>query len=126
MWTYGISTYKNYAVARAERIYEYLSKVSTSLPTTDCHLETDKFPILKLDYHMQYQILVGMLQQIVFIGRPELIQLVTSLNRFGACLREAHLDIVVRAFGYLRTTLHKVIVIATIRFIRQPAKPNTA
>ena len=52
-----------------------------------------------------------MLQWMVIIGKPELCQLVSSLNRFGACLREGHLDLVVRYFGYLKTTQHKQIAI---------------
>ena len=68
MLTYGISTYAKDTVARVERIYGYLSKVSTPLPTTDCHPETDKPPMLKLDDHRKYQTLLGMLQWIVTIG----------------------------------------------------------
>ena len=55
--------------------------------------------------------LLGMLQWMVTIGRPELYQLVTSLNRFGACPREGHLDLAVRAFGYVKTTLNNQIAI---------------
>ena len=51
MWTYGISTYAKYNVTQGERIYGYISKVSTPLPNTDYHSEIDKSPILKLDDH---------------------------------------------------------------------------
>ena len=55
--------------------------------------------------------LLGMLQWIVTIGRPELSQLVASLNYFGACHKEAHLDLAVRAFRYIKMTFHEVIAI---------------
>ena len=84
MWTYGIYTYEKNVVARVERIYGCLSKVFTPLPTTDCHPETDKPPILKLDDHRKHHMILGMLQWIVTISRLEISQLVASLNRFGA------------------------------------------
>ena len=34
--------------------------------------------------------------------RIDLCHLVSSLNRFGACPREYHLDLAIRAFGYLK------------------------
>ena len=37
MWTYEISTYAKDAITRVEKIYGCLSKVSTSIPTTNCH-----------------------------------------------------------------------------------------
>ena len=46
--------------------------------------------------------LLGMLQCLVTISRPDLCNLVSSLNRFGACPREFHLDLVVRTFGCLK------------------------
>ena len=55
--------------------------------------------------------LLGMLQWMVTIGKPELCQLVSSLNRFGACPREGHLDLAIRSFGYIKTTLNKQIAI---------------
>ena len=46
--------------------------------------------------------LLGILQWLVMICRPDLSHLVSSLNRFGACPRQGHLDLAVRAFGYLK------------------------
>ena len=62
----------------------------------------DKSPLLCLDDHRKFQMLLGMLQCMVIIDRPTLYQLVTSLNRFGACPRKGHLDFAVRAFGYVK------------------------
>ena len=53
--------------------------------------------------------LLGTLQWIVIIGISELSQLVVSFSHFGACPREARLELVVRAFGYVKMILHKVI-----------------
>ena len=69
----------------------------------------DKFPLLCLYDHRKFQTLLEMLQCMVTLGRPEIYQLVTSLNRFGACSREGHLDLVVRDFEYVKTTLNKQI-----------------
>ena len=55
--------------------------------------------------------LLGILQCMVTIGRPDLCQLVASLNHFGAYLREGHVYLSVRAFGHLRITLNKQITI---------------
>ena len=45
----------------------------------------------------------------VTIGRPELCQLFASLNHFGVCPREGHLNLSVQTFGYVKTTLNKQI-----------------
>ena len=111
MWTYGCQTYATEAVARVERLYGCLPKVSTPLPVEDCHPEMDTSPLLALDDHRKFQMLLGMLQWMVTIGRPELCTLVSSLNRFGAAPREYHLDLAVRAFGYIKTTKHYQIAI---------------
>ena len=55
--------------------------------------------------------LLGMLQWLVTISRPDLCHLVSSLNRFGACPRETHLDLAVRAFGYLKQVPNQQICI---------------
>ena len=46
------------------------------------------------------------------IGRPDLSQVVTSLNHFGAAPHgEGHLKLALRAFGYIKQTPNKVIAI---------------
>jgi hypothetical protein len=111
MWIYGSQTYATDAVARVERLYGCLPKGSTPLPVTDCHPEMDTTPLLGLDNHCKFQMLLGMLQWLVILGRPELCQLISSLNRFGACPREGYLDLAVRSFGYVKTTINKQIAI---------------
>ena len=53
--------------------------------------------------------LIGMIQWLVFIGKPDLCHALTSLNRFGACLREYHLELTVHIFGYLKQVLSPLI-----------------
>ena len=105
--TYGIQTYTKEAVSRVELMYGCLPKESTPMPVTDCHPELDTSPLLDLDDHRKYQMLLGMLQWMLTIGKPEISQLVSSLNRFGAYSRNGHLDLAVRSFGYIKTTTHK-------------------
>ena len=102
MWTYGGTTYTREAVNRVERLYGTLSKESTPLPVTELHPELDTSPLLGLDEHRKFQMLLGMLQWLVTICRPDLCNVVASLNRFGACPRETHLDLAIRTFGYLK------------------------
>ena len=47
----------------------------------------------------------------VTVGKPDLCATVASLNRFGACPRERHLQLAIRVFGYVKTVAHKVIAI---------------
>ena len=55
--------------------------------------------------------LLGQLQWLLTIGRPDLCQVVSSLNRFGSCPREYHLDLAIHVFGYIKTTINKHIAI---------------
>ena len=111
LWTYGGETYTKEAIARVERIFGCLPKQSTPLPVTDCHPEVDTSPLLGLEDHRKFQMLLGMLQWLVTICCPDLCCLVSSLNRFGACPREKHLDLAVRAFGYLKQVPNPQIAI---------------
>lgn len=111
LWTFGTKTYATEAVARVERIYGCLRKESTPLPVEDCHPELDDSPLLGIDDHRKFQMLLGMLQWLMSIGRPDLSPLVSSLNRYGACPREGHLQLAIRAFGFVKTTLNESIAI---------------
>ena len=75
MWTHGYQTYATDSVSRVERLYGCLPKESTPLPVTDCHPEMDESPLLGLDDHRKFQMLLGILQLMVILGRPELYQL---------------------------------------------------
>ena len=108
MWTYGVQAYTNEAVSHVERIYGYLSKNSTPIPVAYCHPELYDTSLLELNDHRKFQILLEILQWMVTIGKPELWQVVSSLNYFGAFPREDPLDLAVRYFGYVTTVgLHE-------------------
>ena len=81
----------------------------------------DESPILGLDDHRKFQMILGMLQWMVIFGRPELYQLVSSLNRFGVYPREGHLDLTVRSCGYIKTIVNKQISIGSrsLQFVRE-------
>ena len=102
IWTYSCATYAKEAIAKIERMFHNLPKESTPLPREDCHPELDNSPLLDLDGHRKFQMILGMLQWMVTIGRPDLCNLVSSLNRFGACPREYHLELALRAMSYVK------------------------
>ena len=81
------------------------------MTVSDCHLELDTSDLLGLDDHKIFHMLLGILQWMVIIGKPELCQLVACLNRFGACPREAHLELAGCSFGYVKATLHLQIAV---------------
>ena len=56
---------------------------------------------------------LGMLQWLMSIGRPDLSQVVASLNRFGTAPRAGHLKLALWAFGFIKQTPNKVIAIDT-------------
>ena len=62
MWTYGVYTYTKEAVSRVEHIYGCLTSESTPMTVTECHAELDDAPLLGLDDHHKFQMLLGMLQ----------------------------------------------------------------
>ena len=95
---YGVQTYAEEAVTRIERMCGCLPKKSTPIPVTNCHPELDTSQ-LYLDDHHKYQMFLGILQQMLTIGKPVISQLVSFLNRFGACPREGHLDLAIQSFG---------------------------
>ena len=112
MWTYGSKTYAKEAVSKIERIFSTLPKQGTPLPSAECHPEMDDSPLLDLDGHCKYQMALGMwLQWLMSISRPDLSQVVASLNSFGAAPCEGHLTLALRAFGYIKQTPNKVIAI---------------
>ena len=111
VWTYGCKTYATEAIAKVERMFGTIAKETTPLPTTDCHPEMDQSPLLDLDGHRKFQMLLGMLQWLMAIGRPDLSQVVACLNRFGAAPREYHLDLAVRCFGFIKQVPNPVIAI---------------
>ena len=95
------------AIAGVKRMFGTLVKESTPLLAEDTHPQLDKSPLLGLNDNSKFQMLLGMLQWMVTVGQPDLSATVASLNRFGACPRERHLQLAIRVFGYVKTVAHK-------------------
>ena len=115
IWTVGSKTFALDSIRCVESEFGItLPKYKTPLPTSDGeggHPETDSSPLLDTAGHRQYQHLLGMLQWLVTIGRPDLCNAVASLNRFCACPREHHLQLALRCFGYLKMFPNRKIAI---------------
>ena len=67
MWTYDVQTYTKEDFSRVERIYGCFLKNSAPLPVIYCHSEVGDPPLLGLDDHRKFQILLGILQWMVTI-----------------------------------------------------------
>ena len=103
LWTFGSVTYAKESIKKVESLFGPLKKSKTPLPVSkDCHPEIDESPLLKEKDHRRYQMLLGMLQWLNTIGRPDLCHACCSLSRFGSCPRETHLELAVHCFQYLK------------------------
>ena len=102
MWTYGCDSYVAEAITKVESEFWCLPMSKTPMPTDNCHPELDNTPLLDLNDHRRFQMLLGMLQWMVTIGCPDLCHGVAMLNRFGACPREYHLKLALGMFEYLK------------------------
>ena len=110
-WCVGCKTYLIEAVRRLEQLYNKpLSKKDTPMVEGD-HPEEDCSPLLDDAEHQRYQMMIGMLNWLVCLGRFDISFATSSLSRFTACPREGHRDRVFRIFGYLKKYKNRRIVI---------------
>ena len=110
-WNIGCRTYIKEGIARVEKLLDMsLSKHDTPMTQGD-HPELDDSVLLDDDDHTKYQMLIGMLNWIVTIGRIDIAFAVTSLSRFVASPRHGHLLRVLHVFGYLKKKFNKRIVV---------------
>ena len=100
-WAIGCKKYLVEAVARVQQMFGSLKKYSVPLPAGD-HPEMDTSELLNDDGHRKYQMLVGMLNWVVTIGRFDIAHATSSMSRFSSCPRKGHLDRLLRIFGYLK------------------------
>ncbi|MGH7974607.1 MAG: hypothetical protein ACREBR_03710, partial [bacterium] len=77
--------------------------------TAGDHPEEDASELLSSTDRELYQMLIGMAQWIVNLGRLDIIFALSSLNRFSSCPREGHLDRVFKIFGYLKKYPNRAI-----------------
>ena len=102
LWYLGCKTYIKEGIARVEGLLgKQLSKHDTPMAAGD-HPELDDSQILNDEDHTKYQMLIGMLNWIVTIGRLDIAFATSSLSRFVACPRKGHLDRALYVFGYLK------------------------
>ena len=107
----GCKKYIKEAVSQVEqREKSRLKKHSVpSSPGDHPELHTSEF--LNDEGHLYYQMLVGMLNWIVGIGRFDISHATSSLARFSSCPRKGHLERALRVFGYLKKYPNKRIVL---------------
>ncbi len=102
IWTVGSKTYAAEAIRKVEEQMGVIPKANTPLPPKDCHPEMDESPLLGESDHRLFQMLVGMGNWLVVLGRFDLAFAMCSLSRFNACPREGHLILAKRVFSYLK------------------------
>ena len=107
----GSQKYVKEALRRVKETFgELPKKESTPLPP-GCHPECDTTPFLNSQDHRHYQMLIGMLNWAVTVGRFDIAHSTSTMAKFTAAPREGHLELVLRIFGYLRKRPNRRIVV---------------
>ena len=75
------------------------------------HPELDTSEFLVDDGHLYYQMIVGILNWTIGIGRFDISHATLSLARFASCPRKVHLESALRVFGYFKKYPNKRIVV---------------
>ena len=81
-------------------MFGVLKKYTHPAETRD-HSELDELPVLSVNMHWEFQMLIGMLVWINVLGQTDIAHVTTSLSRFKACPREGHLKQALQVFGFL-------------------------
>ena len=106
----GCNIYILEAIRRIEEVFGKLDKKSVPMVAKD-HPELDSTTVLNDDDHKKYQMLIGMLNWIVTLGRIDICYAVSSLARFVACPRKGHMERALQVFGYLKKKPNRRIII---------------
>ncbi|CAJ1970455.1 unnamed protein product [Cylindrotheca closterium] len=106
-WFTGTKTYVEECIRRIQALLppdHLLCTHNTPAPYNGkaSHHEEDKSDFLDDAGKRQYQMLVGMAQWAVTIGRMDIAYAVSSLSRFSSAPREGHLELAFYLFGYLK------------------------
>jgi hypothetical protein len=114
-WVLGCATYIKECVRRIETDTELCLNGTiwphrTPLPES-CHPELDQSTLLPEAGIRKYQMLIGMAQWAVTIGRLDIAFAVSSLSRFSAAPRAHHLELALHLFGYLKKHPNRRIVL---------------
>jgi hypothetical protein len=101
-WCIGCKKYLQEAISRGELIFGIMKNCSTPMSARN-HPELNNSPWLNNNKHQKYQMLIGMLNWVVTIGRLD-IAFSTSyyLSHFTACPRTGDLDRALHIFRYLK------------------------
>jgi hypothetical protein len=110
MYAVGCKRYIQESLRRVAAEFGMPMKESVPLPQDD-HSELDTTPLLNDHQHKKYQMLIGMLNWIVGIGRFDIAHATNQLARFSSCPREGHMKRALRVFGYLRRRKNRRILI---------------
>jgi hypothetical protein len=97
-WCFGCKKYIKEVIVRIESTFGVLSK-STDPMTHGDHPETDDNKVLGDDDHHKFQMLIGILNWIVTIGRLDVTYATMSLLRLSACPRRGYLERTLNVFG---------------------------
>lgn len=73
--------------------------------------EMDDSVLCSDDEHRKFQMLMGMLNWVVTIGRLDVAHATMSLSRFAACPRKGNIERALRVFGYLKRSKNCRVVI---------------
>ena len=109
-WCIGCKKYLTEAIIRIEKMFGELPKKATPMEDGD-HPEEDDSEILGDTDHQKYQMLMGILNWVVCVGRMDVAFAGSSLGRFSACPRKGHLERVLRVFGYLKKNKNRRVVV---------------
>jgi hypothetical protein len=109
-WCFGCKKYITECILRIEKMFGILPKATTPMNAND-HPELDDSTILRDDEHRKFQMLIGMLNWVVTIGRLDVAHATMSLSRFSACPRKGHLERVLKVFGYLKRRPNRRIAV---------------
>ena len=109
-WCIGSRKYIAEAIRRIETLFGTLKKHDVPMVAGD-HPEMDTTAIITGEVHQKYQMLIGILNWIVALGRLDIGFATSSLSRFVACPRKGHLDRALYVFGYLKKRPNRRYVI---------------
>ena len=113
-WQTGTLTFVDECIRRIEAMLpdgRVLHTHNTPAPSEDYQPEFDRSEVLSKEAKRQYQMLIGMAQWAVTIGRMDICFAVSSLSRFSAAPRQGHLELAFHLFGYLKKYRTKQLLI---------------
>ena len=113
-WQTGTNTYIKECINRIEAMLPQgrrLVEHKTPSPSEDYQPEYDQSEFLSTDGKRQFQMMIGMAQWAVTIGRMDICHAVSSLSRFSAAPRSGHLELAFYLFGYLKKEKSRDLIV---------------